>query len=242
MNRQVPPKDYLIIGRGRLARHLARYFDLLSIPNRIWYRELSPEVLQIWAQEASKILIAIPDKEIEALIISANLPQDKTVHFSGALNTPLAHKIHPLMTFAHELYGIDDYLKIPFVGVKGKASLKDLIPELDNSYYEIEEDQFALYHALCVLSGNGTVVLWQNVIEAFAKSFDLPREILTPYMERIFVNLSQHPEDALTGPWSRGDQKTIEKNQSALEATSLLNVYQSLSQSLPQGVPNEERT
>lgn len=234
MNRQVPQKDYLIIGRGRLARHLGRYFDLLSIPHRIWYRELSPEVLQIWAKEASKILIAIPDGEIEAFIVSANLPQDKTVHFSGALNTKLASKVHPLMTFTPELYEIDDYLKIPFVSVKGKAGLKDLIPELDNPSYEIEENQFALYHALCVLSGNGTVVLWQNVIEVFAKNFDLPREILTPYMERIFVNLSQHPAEALTGPWIRGDKKTIENNQAALKTSPLSKVYQSLSESLPQ--------
>jgi len=233
MNRQVPRKNYLIIGRGRLARHLGRYFNLLNITHRIWYRESAPELLQSWAQEADKILMAIPDGEIEAFIVASNLPQSKTVHFSGALNTKLAEKIHPLMTFSNELYELDDYLKIPFVGVKGKSTLKQLLPELDNPYYEIEENQFALYHALCVLSGNGTVVLWQNVIEAFAKNFDLPREILTPYLERIFINLSSHPDEALTGPWSRGDVKTIEKNKAALETSALFNVYQALSESLP---------
>jgi predicted short-subunit dehydrogenase-like oxidoreductase (DUF2520 family) len=231
MNRQVP-HNYLIIGRGRLARHLIAYFDFEYIPYKQWHRGMDIELLWLWALECRKILLAISDREIEAFILKNNLPQSKTVHFSGALNTTYAEKLHPLMSFAAETYSHEDYRKIPFVGAKGKSPLNTIFPELDNPYYEIEPEQFALYHALCVLSGNGTVVLWQNVFEAFEQKLGLPKETLYPYILRIFQNLVDDPDKALTGPWVRNDLQTIEKNKVALDHSSLLNIYTALSESL----------
>jgi 2-dehydropantoate 2-reductase len=235
MNRQVPrshSNSYLIVGRGRFARHLIHYFQLENIPYHQWHRDMDIELLLLWSLECQRILLAITDREIEAFIIRNSIPRNKALHFSGALNSTYADKLHPLMTFTDALYTREEYREIPFIGPKGKSTLAQLIPELKNPFYQILPEQFALYHALCVVSGNGTVVLWQNVMSAFQNTLGLPQEILHPYLERIFQNILENPNQALTGPWVRNDVGTIEKNKNALDKSTLLNVYKALSESL----------
>jgi len=239
--RQVPRK-YLIIGHGRLASHLANYFQLLEIPYVIWSRSDSKEALLDLIPHAKKILIAIKDDAIEGFINEHQLPHDKTIHFSGSLSTPLATRLHPLMTFTNSMYSLNEYQNIPFVGEINSPPLSQMIPEFENPYYVISSEQASLYHALCVLAGNGTIVLWQSIFKSFEKELHLPKEVLVPYLLQITKNLVDHPETALTGPWVRNDQLTISKNQKSLAGTplssaylSLLNQYQS---SRPQGGPS----
>lgn len=231
MNRQVP-HNYLIIGRGRLARHLSHYLTLENIAFRQWHRDMDIELLLLWSLECSHILLAISDREIEAFIIRNNIPQSKAIHFSGALNSTFANKLHPLMTFTEKLFTLNQYREIPFVGVKGKTTFTSVFPQLQNPFYQIPLEQFGLYHALCVVSGNGSVVLWQNVFSAFEKNLGLPKEVLLPYIERIFQNILENPAQALTGPWARNDNSTIEKNKTALDNSALQNVYTALSEAL----------
>lgn len=225
--RQVPGK-YLIIGRGRLASHLANYFALADIPFAIWTRDQSFEFLKQLAENSERILLAIKDSAIESFVQQHRLPVDKVVHFSGTLSTPLAVRLHPLMTFTKDMYTLEDYQKIPFIGEMGQPTLSSLIPELNNPFFTIAKGQQDLYHALCVLSGNGTVVLWQAVINAFSEQLQLPKEVLLPYLERVALNLKHDASSALTGPWVRSDGATISKNQNALSATPLLHLYNSL--------------
>jgi 2-dehydropantoate 2-reductase len=231
--RQVPT-GYLIIGRGRLATHLSHYFQLLSIPHQIWTRENTLEELSEWSQNAPRILLAIKDDAIESFISKHHLPREKTIHFSGTLSLSTAIRLHPLMTFTKEMYSLADYLKIPFIGEEGSLALQQLIPELSNPYYEIPKSNQDLYHSLCVLAGNGTIVLWQEIFKSFETQLKLPKEVLLPYLEQVCKNLQNNPDGALTGPWVRDDIATITKNKKALEHTtylplylSLLNVYQS---------------
>jgi len=225
--RQVPGK-YLIIGSGRLALHLATYFQLLKIPFVTWSRAQSPTELAALIDPAPRVLLAIKDDAIETFIEENELPSEKTIHFSGALSTPLAIRLHPLMTFATTPYALSDYLKIPFVGETGAPSLQTLIPELANPYFAIPKNSEDLYHALCVLGGNGTIVLWQQVFKMFQERLRLPAEVLQPYLARVCQNLAANPQGALTGPWVRGDLETISKNQNALKNTPYLNLYSSL--------------
>lgn len=234
MNRQVPvQKTYLIIGRGRLATHLARYFDLIDIPYKKWSRSESPEALRSLLAMSDLYLLAIKDSAIEPFAREWNLAPEKTLHFSGALTTPLAQRLHPLMSFAENTYSLEDYQKIAFVSETGRPGLSDLIPELTNPNYSLPADKFDLYHALCVLSGNGTVVLWQEIFRNFSMQLGLPPEILIPYMERIFQNLKNNPDTALTGPWIRRDLDTIQKNKTALEKDFLYDLYQSFTELVP---------
>jgi 2-dehydropantoate 2-reductase len=246
MNRQVPANYYLIIGRGRLATHLAHYFHLKNISFLQWSRLDSTQDLEKFVALSKRIFVAISDDAIENFIITHQLPLDKTIHFSGALTTSLALQLHPLMTFSPDLYDLATYEAFCFVSPQGSPGLYELIPELQNPHYFIPAGHEAFYHALCVLSGNGTTLLWQNVLEQFQKNLSIPPSALWPYLEQIVFNLQKNPYNALTGPWVRHDQKTIQKNEKALQSSSLSSLYRSLTETYNKsfyhkGVSHENR-
>lgn len=229
MHRQVPTDYYFIIGRGRLARHFCRYFELKNIPFLQWSRVDSAEDLKKFLPVSKLALLAISDDSIEGFAQENSLSPEKTVHFSGALSTPCALQLHPLMTFSKDLYDLQTYESFCFVSPHGTPALANLIPELSNKHFFIPQGSEALYHALCVLSGNGTTLLWQTVLEQFKTQFSLPQEALSPYLEQTVFNLQKNSATALTGPWARNDQSTILKNTNALQNTPLATLYKSLS-------------
>lgn len=226
MSRQVP-FYYLIIGQGRLAQHLKHYFALEGLSFLNWHRQQPIENLQTLVEHAEKVLLAVSDDAIEDFILKNNVPKEKAIHFSGSLDTKLAYQLHPLMTFSHELYKHEDYLKIPFITTYDSPSLEELIPELTNPFYQIDREHVEMYHALCVLSGNGTILLWQKVFEDFENKLGVPKKALMPYLQRILTNLLFNPDKALTGPWVRSDEGTIEKNKLALKKDKFLPLYES---------------
>lgn len=242
MNRQVPTQHYLLIGRGRLANHLAYYFDLKNISFLRWSRLDSTEDLHKFIPLAKKILLAINDDAIEPFCKWHNLPAEKTIHFSGALSTPLAWQLHPLMTFSNQLYDLPAYEKLSFVSPEQTPSLSELIPELPNPHHLIPQGSEALYHALCVLSGNGTTLLWQTVAKQFQQKFSIPSSALWPYLDQIVDNLKKNPETALTGPWVRNDLKTIQRHERALANSSLFDVYQSLFENYQSLLSQDEKS
>lgn len=228
--RQVPlnSNSYLIVGRGRLALNLAFYFKNLNIPYTMWHRDLGTETLKVFIKTHSRILLAISDGAIESFAKEHQLSAAQMIHFSGALITPFAHKLHPLMTFTRQPLALETWKSIPFIGTQGAPPLGELIPEFKNPFWQIPQELSALYHSLCVLSGNGTTVLWQNAFEQFENKLGLPREILHHYLRQICSNLIENSQNALTGPWARNDAKTIENNLNSLEEQKLYEAYSSL--------------
>ncbi len=217
---------YLIIGNGRVARHFEHYFTLVRIPSQSWSRKQnSIEELRELFVSSDITLILISDSAIEEFIQEHSFLQTKpVVHFSGSLSTPFAFGAHPLMTFAPGRYELETYVRIPFVCEKGTWSFSDLFPKLDNPHYEIEKSKKDLYHALCVLSGNFTTLLWQKLFSEF-ETLGLPHEAASLYLERTATNLNHHPEHALTGPLARKDVVTIKKNLLALKDDPFYDVY-----------------
>ncbi|MGM0600497.1 MAG: DUF2520 domain-containing protein [Candidatus Rifleibacteriota bacterium] len=216
---QVP---YAIVGNGKVAGHIRRYFSFLGVPYRNWPHEST--------DECEIVLVLISDSAIENFIVNnRNKFSGKRsfVHFSGSLYSKHAIGLHPLMTFNDkpESYSLETYKNIVFVGEKGNPAFSDIFPDLPNRYVEIEAEKKPLYHALCVISGNFTSILWQEVIKAF-KDLQLPPNILNPYMNQIFENLAKSPSNSLTGPLDRKDEKTIKSNLAALEGMPLENIYQ----------------
>lgn len=225
---QVPKQGetpYLIIGTGRLAKHIAHYFDLSEIPYLNWYRK-SSESLSSLISQSQKILVLISDDEIENFIRQNNNGFDnKTwIHCSGLLSTSVAESAHPLMTFTNELYDYETYKQIPFVTEKGRKSFTELFPELSNLSFEIEPGSKPLYHAWCVMSGNFTTLLWQRFFEVFETQFGINRKYTFPYLNNITKNL-MISESPLTGPLARGDKKVIEKNLLALQDEPFAEIY-----------------
>lgn len=227
--RQVPVfSSYLVVGNGRLARHIRHYFSLENIPFRSWYRQKTQDELRSELQNASHVLLAISDRAIEPFYAEhPELAEKQCIHFSGSLVAKNIPSAHPLMTFANDLYDLETYRKIPFVIECGGPRFEELLPGLKNKSFEIVPEQKGLYHALCSLSGNFTIMLWEKVFLEFEQKLGLPKEVLIPYLQQIAANLanSSIETSVLTGPLVRGDQATIDRHFRVLNGDPYREVY-----------------
>ena len=228
---------FAIIGGGRLARHMYHYFSLLDLPCSVWARDAdcvintshernSEQRLREVIEPASHVLLAVSDAGITDVLKQYPFLHEKTlVHCSGAFSYPGIAGAHPLMTFGHDLYTLDQYRQIPFVLESG-YEFDDLLPGLPNPHHAIAAEDKARYHALCVMAGNFSQILWGAATDRFAE-MGLPASSLQPYLQQVVSNFIQDPESALTGPLSRGDHQTVNRNLTALAADPLEPVYQS---------------
>ena len=222
---QVP--HYLIIGCGRLATHMVHYFKLLTLPCTQWHRKQGEAALIVAFNMATHILLLINDNAIADFVAEHPYLTKKTVlHCSGSLVLPNIPSAHPLMTFGLELGTLNWYQCIPFITEKGEPGLPDLLPGLSNMHYVLPKEQKTLYHALCVLSGNFTTLLWQKFEKVCNERLALPSEIVKPYLQQICQNLLSNSVTALTGPLLRDDTQTIDANLAALTGDPFYEVYQ----------------
>lgn len=234
---QVPKLKYLLIGSGRLARHLSFYFKHLNLNfDTSSRRDHSPSELNNKIKGSDVVLLAISDGGISSFYDSQseNAAEKIWVHFSGALHHPEILGFHPLMSFGSDLYDPKTYLSIPFISEMEQKSFEQVFPELPNPHFKISKEKKALYHAYCVMGGNFTQLLWWMVEEAFEKELGLPAASLHSIKSQVFSNTLKDSKSALTGPLVRGDSETIEKNILALEGNTpalyreFVNVYQRL--------------
>jgi len=216
---------YGIIGRGRVATHLARYLELEGPRHIPWHRGMDHDVERV-LREADVILLAISDDAI------AGFPSDHPalcnrpmVHFSGSLAIEGIAGLHPLMTFGPEPYDLETYRRIPFITERGGAGFRELFPSLGNPSEAIDPELKPLYHALCVLAGNFTTILWAKTMRDFENKLGLPRELLSPYLERTATNTLLQGDDALTGSLARAERSTIERDLEGLAGDPFRGVY-----------------
>ena len=217
---------YGLVGRGRLAKHLSHYLELLNLPYVTWSRSSKSDICKTF-KDCSHILLPITDCEIEPFIkVHQEFLSNKLcIHFSGALFTPLAIGTHPLMTFTQKLYNEEFYKKIHFV-IDSRHPFKEILCGFPNSHSTISPSQKAKYHALCVMSGNFSVLLWQTFFKEM-KEFEISKSQILPYLHQTFANIA-HLENSLTGPLERKDYQTIKTNLKALKDDSTLyNIYRS---------------
>jgi predicted short-subunit dehydrogenase-like oxidoreductase (DUF2520 family) len=229
--------NYAIIGGGRLARHFSEYFRLQQIPHTRWVRdrwssfntcELSDaeQRLQETVGMADRVLLLVSDNAIGVLLKQYPFLYEKQlIHCSGALSFPGVATAHPLMTFPDDLYQLDTYRSVPFM-LEAGHSFDQLFPNLPNPHFVINVEDKTRYHAMCVMAGNFPQILWKGISDRFEKQFELPAEILQPYLKQVVANFIQTPEAALTGPLVRNDQVTIERNLTALRDDPLHDLYQ----------------
>jgi len=221
---QVP--TYLIIGDGRLAKHLSFYFDSLNISYLNWSRNSGLNLEEL-TKNSSHILIAISDQAIANFVEENDYLKSKIlIHFSGATHVEGVHTFHPLMTFTNELYDKDFYPTIPFINFTNDLNFFDVFPGLTNPSQKLDQKLMPYYHALCVTGGNFTTLLWAKCSEAFL-DIGINSEMIKPYMQKVFANTLADPVKNLTGPLKRKDKMTILNNLNAIEDRKLKNLYQS---------------
>ena len=216
---------YGIVGRGRVATHIARYLQLESQDYCTWHRDDSAAPEEALGT-ATTLLLAISDDALEPFLQANPGLGDKTlVHFSGCKTLQGVTGLHPLTTFGPEPYDLDTYRAIPFVAEEGSAGFSDIFPALENPSWSIPADQKPLYHALCVMAGNFPTLLWAKTIADFENRLGLPREILGPYLRQTLNNTLGSGSTALTGPLARGDRETARRNLAALDDERFADIY-----------------
>jgi hypothetical protein len=89
------------------------------------------------------------------------------------------------MSFSKEPYPEEFYREIAFC-TTSPLDRKRLIPGLSNSLTQISTDKKAYYHALCVLAGNGSVLLWQKFFKEMT-ALGVPQAAQKLYFERIII-------------------------------------------------------
>ncbi len=223
---------FLIIGDGRVARHFAHYFSLENFAFETWSRKKCLGELVEQISRCSHVLVLISDRAIDAFYQEAQslarpLSGKTVVHFSGSHRSAWIRGAHPLMTFADDLYSLETYRQIPFVIDQGE-SLSKLLPGLRNPSHEMLGELKPLYHALCVISGNFTTMLWEKVFADFENKLKLPREVLMPFLKQTILNLihSSQGISNLTGPLVRADRVTIASHLHVLEGDAFHGVYE----------------
>ena len=223
----MPDSSFTLLGSGRAAKHLRHYFHWLGISCQSWGRTASGDgdsPLRGSLKSATHVFLLVTDAAIEPLArraqtIAAELDDTKRywIHCSGSLATSLAWGCHPLMTFpADRLHSWETYQKMAWV-IDAQAPAADLLlPRMPNPKFRINPAQKALYHALCVLSGNVTTLLWQRMIRGLEEQLGIPRSAALPYLNAISQSIEDQAETALTGPLARGDRDTLTRDLAAL--------------------------
>lgn len=184
--------SYLIVGNGNLSKHIQHLFTLKSISFKLWFRG-SNKSFESLCNEAEKILVLIKDDEIINFIETYKPLVDQKliwIHCSGALSTPMAESVHPLMTFNEELYDSEMYDSIPIITENNRPTFKELFPELINPNFQIDSSDKILYHAFSVMSGNFTSILWKSFFN-FLTAKNIPQSTAYTYLDGIINNLKK---------------------------------------------------
>jgi predicted short-subunit dehydrogenase-like oxidoreductase (DUF2520 family) len=227
--RQVPALDaspFGIVGNGRVASHFQHYLHLLGLPVRAWARRVETRPPHDALSMCRTVLLLIPDTAIVPFIEAwPALREKRLVHCSGSLVTPIAEAAHPLMTFGPELYDLPDYEAIPFILDDGGTPFAELLPGLANPAFSIPAADRPYYHALCVMAGNFSTLLWVKLFDELQQRFDIPPSAAHPYLGRVTANMMVDAGRALTGPLSRGDADTIASNLKSLDGDPFQAVY-----------------
>ncbi len=96
---------------------------------------------------------------------------------------------------------------------------------MHNPSWTIDPELKPLYHALCVLAGNFTTLLWLKAMDDFEMRLGLPREMLRPFLEQTAANTLAHGRAAMTGSLARGETGTIERDLQGLAGDPYRQVY-----------------
>ena len=219
-------QHYLIIGNGRLARHFQHYFSLLGLSFSTWNRQESHLLLEARLKSATHILLLIADEAIE-IFAQQYLQASKAykIHCSGSLISEVIIGAHPLQSFNRDVYDLNRYQAVPFVIDHDAPDFAALFPGLPNTHVRLHKSKKAKYHALCVLSGNFSCILWQKMFSSLEQEMGLPASIAHAYLQQQTENLLKDYKSALTGPLVRHDQKTITNNIEALNNDPLQEIY-----------------
>ena len=187
-----------VLGRGKAGRALAA---ALGAPN------LSHD-----AEPDGLVLLAVPDRAIETV---GRRFAGRCAHLSGSLNLDAIPAAHPLVSFDGTA---KDWTGVP-LAVTGPVPppIVDALAGLGFVPFDLEPAQKALYHSAAVLTSGHAATLWLGAEHLLRQAgVQLPGEGLLPLARATLDNIERLGAAGRTGPFVRGDQKTIERDAEAL--------------------------
>jgi len=178
---------------------------------------------------SSNVWLAVSDKAIESLIDTISPFYGPIFHLSGAHLSDRGIDVHFLGSFSFNLFEKSFYPKLSIITshTQAKEILNTTIPQIQNNILTIKKEDKARYHAACVMAGPGTMTLWWQM-ESILKSIGLHSSVTNLYLETVFENWRLQKENALTGPWTRGDVSTTQNNLKSLDSIQSSELYQAL--------------
>lgn len=226
---QVP--KYVIVGDGNVASHICYYFECLKLDFEQWSRKEDISRLNNLLDNATHVLVSIKDDQIERFIeknLSNRLDSLVIIHFSGALSIENAIGAHPLQSFPDKgLYTPEEYKSIPFIIDNKDIEFSKLLPGLPNPNFSIDKEAKPYYHAMCVLANNVTALIWKKFCTEMESRFNINKIHLIPYLDKTFKNIKQD-HHAISGPISRRDNVTLQKDLEALKDDDFYNFFKTI--------------
>jgi predicted short-subunit dehydrogenase-like oxidoreductase (DUF2520 family) len=222
----------LLIGSGRLARHLGHYLSLKGIPHLHWAHPRAP-LPDSLARNATHFWVLLSDQALVPYCegLQESYPSTPVIHSSAATSIPGTLTAHPLMTFGPSLYSLTEYESIPFFMIKEEASpvaevIHFLRETLKHPVHLISAEDRHRYHASAVMMSNYSIILWNAAFTAAKLNPEIPRRAFEPILKQTLNNFMNAGIDALTGPLKRNDTATIASHLKALNGTPETELYQ----------------
>ena len=189
------------------------------------------------------LLISTPDDVLESVasqlagFLKPAQPANRrvAVHTSGALSSEVLEplravgfavaSLHPLVSIA-DAESNHDVFKGSYFCIEGEPeavrAARVLVKKLGGLSFTIDANAKALYHAAAVMSSGHVTALFDLAIETLERcglSSRRARAASLPLLASSTRNLeSKDAAHALTGPFARGDAKTVAKHLAALKS------------------------
>ena len=245
-----------IIGSGNVGTHLAAAFKnaghtIVQIYSKhIHNAELLAYHIKAQAigdlnninPETDIFVVSVKDEVI--VDIAGNLVKHGKliVHTSGAASlaelltfSPLVGVFYPLQSFSKNK-GVD-FLKVP-ICIEGAdesitAGLVQLAQTISKRIYQVNSEQRKILHLAAVFANNFPNYLYgvaQGLVEKHNLDFDLLRPLILETAQKVQTNT---PDQAQTGPASRGDEGTMTAHLQMLnDEPELKKIYYEISQEI----------
>jgi predicted short-subunit dehydrogenase-like oxidoreductase (DUF2520 family) len=171
--------------------------------------------------DSSLVILCVPDDAISIVAASIALSEDHVIaHVAGSRNLDVLapHRrvgsLHPLMALPSG--SAADRLIGATYCVAGDDLVREVALSLAGRVITLRDDQRTIYHAAAVVASNHLVTLMGQV-RTLAESIGLSLEDFLPLAEQTLSDVARlGPDDALTGPASRGDMATIDAHLAAI--------------------------
>jgi predicted short-subunit dehydrogenase-like oxidoreductase (DUF2520 family) len=206
-----------IIGTGRAGTSFAR--ALGDVGHRIQLLS-HHEVSRLDSPEV--VLLCVPDDEIANVALEITPSEDFVLcHVAGSRNLDVLKghtrvgSLHPLMTLPSGELGAKRLMGATYC-VSGDQVVVRVVESLHGRVITLRDDQRTLYHATATAASNYLVALMGHV-QRLAESAGLALEDFLALSRQALEDAFEvGPEQALTGPASRGDLATIDAHLAAM--------------------------